>query len=175
MKKSFILAALAAAVTMPVLTAPAVAQSSSAQRRWDDAQRRYDVEFQRYLRERDLYTESRLRRGGPYRGSYNDGPGGGYPQPYSTDYDATRYYRSGSQYQERRLTAEDEVYRGSDGRYYCKRSDGTTGLIIGAGAGALLGNVVDGGSNRVAGTLVGGVLGAFLGREVEQSADVRCR
>ena len=65
-------------------------------------------------------------------------------------------------------------YRGSDGRYYCRRSDGTTGLVVGAGAGALLGNAIDGGRNRVGGTVIGGVLGALLGREVERNADVRC-
>jgi hypothetical protein len=94
---------------------------------------------------------------------------------FNTDYDARRYYRDGPQYSERRLTDADEVYRGSDGRYYCKRSDGTTGLIVGGVAGGLLGNVVDGGRNRVAGTLIGGALGALLGRSVEQNSDIRCR
>ena len=77
--------------------------------------------------------------------------------------------------EERQLGANDEVYRGSDGRYYCRRSDGTTGLVIGAGVGALVGRGLDGGRNRAGGTLVGGVLGALLGREVDRNADVRCR
>ena len=94
---------------------------------------------------------------------------------FNTSYDARRYYRDGPQYSERRLGDADEVYRGSDGRYYCKRSDGTTGLIVGGVAGCLLGNVVDGGRNRVAGTLIGGALGALLGRSVEQNSDIRCR
>lgn len=176
MKKTLLAVSLALA---PVLTSfaavPAAAQTSSEQRRWDDAQRRYQAEFDRYLQERDRYTESRMRRGAGYGGGY----GGGYNDdrdPWVTDYDATRYYRDGPQYRERRLGAEDEVYRGSDGRYYCKRSDGTTGLIVGAAGGALLGNVIDGGRRRTAGTLVGGALGAILGRTVEQqSSDVRCR
>jgi hypothetical protein len=94
---------------------------------------------------------------------------------FNTSYDAQRYYRDGPQYSERRLGDADEVYRGSDGRYYCKRSDGTTGLIVGGAGGALLGNVVDGGHNRIAGTLIGGALGALLGRSVEQNSDIRCR
>jgi uncharacterized membrane protein YccC len=94
---------------------------------------------------------------------------------FATDYDARRYYREGPQYSERRLTANDEVYRGSDGRYYCKRNDGTTGLIVGGAAGALLGNVVDGGRNRVAGTLIGGAPGALAGRSIDQNSDIRCR
>jgi Glycine zipper 2TM domain len=94
---------------------------------------------------------------------------------FSTSYDAQRYYRDGPQYSERRLTGSDEVYRGSDGRYYCKRSDGTTGLIIGGAGGALIGNAVDGGHNRVAGTLIGGALGALLGRSIDRDSDIRCR
>ena len=96
---------------------------------------------------------------------------------FNTSYDARRYYRDGPQYSERRLGDSDEVYRGSDGRYYCKRSDGTTGLIVGAAAGGILGNVIDGGRHRTGGTLVGGALGALLGRSVEQNSntDIRCR
>jgi hypothetical protein len=106
------------------------------------------------------------------------GPGrpGGWREPYSTDYDAYRYYRDDSRYQERRLAADEEIYRGSDGRYYCKRNDGTTGLVIGAVGGAVVGNVIDGGRNRVAGTLIGGALGALVGKSIDQNnSDVRCR
>jgi len=100
----------------------------------------------------------------------------GYRDPYATDYDAARYYRDDPRYQERRLGPNDEIYRGSDGRYYCKRSDGTTGLVIGMVAGAVIGNVIDGGHDRAAGTLIGGALGALLGMAIDQNnSDVRCR
>lgn len=105
-------------------------------------------------------------------------PGGYYDdRRFATDYDAVRDYRDGPQYQERRLAANDQVYRGSDGRYYCKRNDGTTGLIVGGIGGGVLGNVIDGGHNRVAGTLIGGALGALAGQAIEKSSDqdVRCR
>jgi len=118
------------------------------------------------------------RRDGPggYGGGYGGAYGyGSYRAPAATDYDAARYYRDDPRYTERRLAPTDEVYRGSDGRYYCKRSDGTTGLVIGAIGGAALGNVIDGGRDRVAGTLIGGALGAFLGKSVDQKSDVRCR
>src|SRR3546814_3435421 len=36
----------------------------------------------------------------------------------------------------------DRVYRDRDGRYYCKREDGTNGTLVGAGVGALLGNLI---------------------------------
>jgi hypothetical protein len=95
---------------------------------------------------------------------------------FATDYDASRYYRDDPRYTERRLSSNDEVYRGSDGRYYCKRNDGTTGLIIGAIGGGVLGNIIDGGRNRAAGTLIGGALGALAGKSIDQnSSDVRCR
>lgn len=119
---------------------------------------------------------SRRDGAGGYGNYGNDGYNNGGRDPYATDYDAYRYYREDSRYQERRLSSNDEVYRGSDGRYYCKRNDGTTGLVIGAVGGAVLGNVIDGGRNRVAGTLIGGALGALVGKSVDQNnSDVRCR
>lgn len=174
--KTIILAATMAAASVAATvsaSAPAAAQTASEQRRWEDAQARYRVEFENYLRERDRYVEARSRA----RFGYDDrrGPYGGYGDDFATDYDAARYYRDGSHYRERVLTAEDEVYRGSDGRYYCKRTDGTTGLIVGGAGGAILGNVLDGGRSRTAGTLIGGALGALLGRQVERSQDIRCR
>ena len=101
--------------------------------------------------------------------------GVGTTDRFATTYDAAPYYRDDPRYTERRLTAQDEVYRGSDGRYYCKRNDGTTGLIIGGVGGGVLGNLVDGGHNRAAGTLIGGALGALAGRAIDQNSDVRCR
>lgn len=115
------------------------------------------------------------RQDGWRQGASGYGGGGYYAAPAAVDYDAARYYRDDSRYTERRLAPTDQVYRGSDGRYYCKRSDGTTGLIIGGLGGAALGNVIDGGHDRVAGTLIGGALGAFLGKTVDQNQDVRCR
>jgi hypothetical protein len=112
------------------------------------------------------------------QGYASGGYAGGYqtdPSRFTTSYDAQRYYRDGPQYSERRLSDADEVYRGSDGRYYCKRSDGTTGLIVGGAGGALIGNAVDGGHDRLAGTLIGGALGALLGRSIDQNSDIRCR
>lgn len=164
------LIALAALATLPALAAPAIAQTRAEQSRWDQAQRRFDAEQDLYERERQRYDDA-VRRS-QYR--YNDGYNGG--DPYIRDYDASRYYRDDPRYQERVLTNNDQVYRGSDGRYYCRRSDGTTGLVIGAGAGALIGRAIDGGRSRAGGTIVGGVLGALLGRTVEQQqSEVRCR
>lgn len=116
------------------------------------------------------------RPGRPGIGMGGPGRPGNWREPYTTDYDATRYYRNDNRYQERRLAADEEIFRGSDGRYYCKRNDGTTGLVIGGIGGAVVGNVIDGGRNRVAGTLIGGALGALVGKSIDQNnSDVRCR
>jgi len=169
MKMKISLCALAIAIA-PVLAVtvatPAAAQSRQDQYRWDQAQRRFENERQIYERERDLYEASRRgRRGGGGRYGWRDGD----------DWEPSRYYREDPRYEERRLGANDEVYRGADGRYYCRRSDGTTGLVIGAGVGALIGRGIDTRGERTTGTVVGGVLGALVGREVERNQDVRCR
>lgn len=89
-------------------------------------------------------------------------------------YYADRYYRPGNNYQVRRLGRNDRIYRGSDNRYYCRRSDGTTGLIIGGLAGGVLGNSLAGGGSRTLGTLLGGGAGALLGRSIDRG-QVQCR
>jgi hypothetical protein len=89
-------------------------------------------------------------------------------------YDASRYYRDGRYYRERRLASNDRIYRGSNGRYYCRRSDGTTGLIVGALAGGLLGNALDNGRSSTLGTIIGASGGALIGRSIERG-EARCR
>ena len=68
------------------------------------------------------------------------------------------------------------TWRGRDGRYRCRRSNGTTGLIVGGAAGALIGREIDGGRNRTTGTVVGAVAGALVGREIQRgNSRRRCR
>jgi hypothetical protein len=64
-------------------------------------------------------------------------------------------------------------WRGEDGRYYCRRSDGTVGLIIGGAGGALLGRAVDTRGSRATGTILGLAAGALIGREIAKKR--RCR
>ncbi|OYY69246.1 MAG: hypothetical protein B7Y47_12310 [Sphingomonas sp. 28-63-12] len=89
-------------------------------------------------------------------------------------YYADQYYRDGSSYRTRRLTRNDRIYRGRDNRYYCRRSDGTTGLIIGGISGGVLGNSIAGGGSRTLGTLLGGTIGALLGQSIDRGK-VICR
>jgi len=79
-------------------------------------------------------------------------------------------YRSGK-HRERRLTRNDRIYKGRDGRAYCRRSDGTTGLVVGGLSGGLLANLVGGGT---LGTLAGAGGGALLGRSIDRG-NVKCR
>ena len=67
------------------------------------------------------------------------------------------------------------TWRGRDGRYRCRRSNGTVGLIVGGAAGALIGREIDGGRNRTTGTILGAAAGALIGREVQRSGRRRCR
>lgn len=86
-----------------------------------------------------------------------------------------RIYDSRGRYlQPRRIDRNSRVWRGNDGRYYCRRDNGTTGLIIGAGVGALAGNQIAGRGDRTIGTILGGVLGGALGREIDKG-DIQCR
>ena len=89
-------------------------------------------------------------------------------------YYADHYYRDGRYYKPQRLGAGDRIYRGRDGRYYCRRADGTTGLIIGGIAGGLLGNTIAPGGSKTLGTLLGGGAGALLGRSIDRD-NVTCR
>jgi Glycine zipper 2TM domain len=96
------------------------------------------------------------------------------PDPAYGGYDAGRYYRDDARYRERQMNRNDRVYRGNDGRYYCRRNDGTTGLIIGAIAGGILGNVIAPGDSKTLGTALGAGGGAVIGRSIGRNS-TRCR
>jgi len=97
------------------------------------------------------------------------GHGNGYrDQDYRDGYerhdDGRRYYAD---------TGYDQGYYGRPQyRYRCHR-DGTTGAVIGAIAGGLLGNGLAGYGDRTLGTVLGGAGGALAGRAIERSGN-RC-
>jgi len=67
-------------------------------------------------------------------------------------------------------------WRGRNGRMYCRRSDGTTGTVIGAVGGALVGRTIDTRGDRTAGTVLGAVVGGLAGRQIDRdSSRRRCR
>jgi len=94
------------------------------------------------------------------------------PDPRYNGYYADHYYRT-DRYREYRLSENDRIYRGSDGRYYCRRSDGTTGLIVGGIAGGVLGNIIAPGDSKTLGTVLGAIGGAAVGAAADSG--VRCR
>ncbi len=153
-------------------------QQSQEDARFAAAQQRFASELQIFQAAFDRYQQTRTQGT-----SYNDPR---YTDPrYANDdrdegaYDPGQYYRDSPRYQERVLAADERVYRGRDGRYYCKRNDGTTGLIVGGIAGATLGNVIDGGHSRAAGTILGAIIGATAGSAIDRSnsrdQQIRCR
>jgi uncharacterized protein YcfJ len=86
-----------------------------------------------------------------------------------------QYDRYGRYATPRRIHRGDQIWRdGRDGRYYCRRDNGTTGLIIGAAGGAFVGRGIDTRGERATGTILGAALGALLGREIDRG-DLRCR
>lgn len=120
--------------------------------------RRYDRRYDRRDDRRD-YREDRR----DYRDDYRD-----------VRRHDVRYDRNGRYVEPRRVNRGDHVWRGRDGQYYCQRENGTTGLIIGAAGGALLGRTIDTRGDRTIGTLLGAALGGVLGREIDRGG-ARCR
>ena len=121
---------------------------------------------------------------GAIAGCMSDGMDGSYdtysrydydrPDPSYGGYDAGRYYRDDPRYHERTLASNDRLYRGNDGRYYCRRSDGTTGLVVGAIAGGILGDIIAPGGSKTLGTVIGAGSGALVGHAIDAN-DARCR
>jgi hypothetical protein len=99
--------------------------------------------------------------------------GRGNPHRYDR-YDNRSYgYQPSRSYYNEPVYRDTRVWRGNDGRTYCRKRDGTTGLIVGAAAGALLGREIDSRGDRTIGTILGAAAGAFLGKEVAQGTSCR--
>jgi len=121
-------------------------------------QGRYDQRGQGNQRYRGRYARGYRNQGNGDARWHGDGNG---------NWDPANSYQDG-RYRERGLSANDRVYHGSDGRYYCKRSNGTTGLVLGGVGGGLIGNALGGGT---LGTLLGAGGGALLGKTLDQNHD----
>jgi hypothetical protein len=155
--KGVICALLASA--MSVQTVPALAQKHQERDR-DRYEQRREAERRREGRR---YYENR----DPPRAPRN------YDESGPRYYDAARYYRSSPAYRPYRMGPNDRVYRGSDNRYYCRRDDGTTGLIVGGMAGGVLGQIIAPGGYKTLGVLLGAGAGALVGRAVDDGVECR--
>lgn len=160
LKTAVVTVLLAANVGM--LPAVVTAEPQGRRDRYEDRRDRQEDKRDRREDKRDRREDKRDRREDRY-------------DARNTYWDPARYYRTDNRrYPPRRLGRNDTVYRGSDNRYYCKRDDGTTGLIIGGVAGGVLGNVVAPGGHKVLGTLIGAGAGALLGKVIDDG-DIVCR
>jgi len=83
-----------------------------------------------------------------------------------------RYDRYDRYDRDERLRHDSRVWRGNDGRYYCKKENGTTGLLIGGAVGGLAGHELL--KDKTMGAILGAAGGALLGRAIDKS-DARCR
>ena len=157
-----------AALTAFTGAMPATAQDYQNDRRsdWRDDRRdaRQDYREERREDRREARRDWREYR----RYDYNR------PPPGTRGYYADQYYRDGRYYQPRRLSRNDRLYRGNDGRYYCRRSDGTTGLIVGGAAGGVLGNVIAPGGSKTLGTVLGALGGGLIGNSIDRN-NITCR
>ena len=144
---------LIAALMSVAIATPAMLPTAATAQRYDDRRDNND------RRDRDDRRYDNDRRGNDRNWRGDD-----------RNWDPSNSYRDGK-YRERRLSRNDRIYRGRDGRAYCKRNDGTTGLVIGALGGGALANLIGGGT---LGTLAGAGGGALLGRSVDRG-NVKCR
>jgi uncharacterized protein YcfJ len=93
---------------------------------------------------------------------------GGSDNPH---WDAANSYHDGERNSDRRMTRDDYLYRGHDGRNYCRRDDGSTGLVVGGIGGAVIGDAIGGSALA---TVLGGVGGAAIGSSIDRG-EVHCR
>lgn len=87
---------------------------------------------------------------------------------------AAIYHADGYYLSPRLITRDSRIWKGRDGKYYCKRDNGTTGLVIGAGVGALAGHELAGNGDKTLGVLLGAAVGGVLGRAIDRG-DLKCR
>lgn len=160
--------------------APAMAQGHQRRDRQEDRRDRLEDRWDRQEDRRDRREdrwdrrEDRRDRGRAVRREWRTYDYGHF-EPGQRRYDAARYYRHDDRrYKARRLGRNDRIYRGSDNRYYCRRSDGTTGLIVGGLAGGVLGHVIAPGDSKTLGTILGAGAGALIGRSIDRK-NITCR
>jgi uncharacterized protein YcfJ len=186
--RNLLFTAAMAVAAVPFAAEPAFAQSAQREYQRDvrEAQRDCARDLRRADSRREVREERRECREDmrEARQEYRQNSRRDWRQYRNYDYNryergsgayyADAYYRDGRDYRERRLSARDRIYRGRDGRYYCRRSDGTTGLIVGAAIGGLLGNALNTGRSSTFETILGAGAGGLLGREISRGS-VRCR
>jgi hypothetical protein len=91
-------------------------------------------------------------------------------------FDPAARYRTGPQYGLKLLDAAERVYRSRDGRYFCKRPDGSAGLITGNVDGDALGDAIQPGHSRTVQALIYEYVVSIEGQPYSrQNHEIRCR
>lgn len=101
-------------------------------------------------------------------------PQGYHQLDQASDFHKKRKHRDRYYAGDERLSSNSRIWRGDDGRYRCKKDNGTTGLLIGGAVGGLAGHEIAGGGDKLLGTVLGAGAGALLGREIDRDK-YRCR
>jgi hypothetical protein len=144
-------------------------------RRWDDRRDRRDEARAYRNGYRDGWRAENRRdgwRGQTWRGSNN-----GYRYDDRGNWNGNWNGNSNYRYPTWRgasVNGSAPYWWGNNGQVYCRRQDGTAGLIVGALAGGTLGNVIAREGDKRLGSVIGGTLGAVLGNELAKG-NVRCR
>ena len=95
---------------------------------------------------------------------------------YYDRYESSRYdrgYYNNRDYRDYRSNRNygRNGYYGRNRNYYGRqRCSGTTGTIVGAVAGGLLGREIGGRGDRTVGTIIGGAAGALAGRAIDKGS-----
>lgn len=140
-----------------VMSVPASALPQTAARSWSQA----DAAITQVARDHD--DDERWEHGdrGRHRGWEKHRRDRYRDAYYGSSYRQPVYYSEP-------VYANTRVWRGNDGQTYCRKSDGTTGLIIGGAAGALLGRELAGyRGDRTLGAILGAAGGALLGKRLD--------
>ncbi len=176
-----------------VVLQPVAASANDHQRRdraedqWDRRDERRDRAEDQWERREERRDRREARRDRREREEDRDrdyGWNAGYREERERDYGwnagygtwdaAPHYRRDDRRYRPRRMSRQDRIYRGSDDRYYCRRDDGTTGMIVGGIAGGVLGNIIARDRSKTLGTIIGASAGAMIGRSIDDG-NIVCR
>jgi hypothetical protein len=157
---------VAALLASFVALQPATALADDHDRRRDRREDRWDRAEDRWDRAEDRWDRREDRR--DRRDDRYDARNGSWDPVRDYRFDPYRH-RHG-----RRMSRHDRVYRGSDNRYYCRRDDGTTGLVVGGIAGGVLGSLIAPRGSKALGAIIGAGAGAAIGRSVDDD-DIVCR
>lgn len=110
-----------------------------------------------------------------YAGISAAAPAQGYHNlDQSSGFYRDRKHRDRHYSRDQRVNANTRVWRDKDGRYRCKKDNGTTGLLIGGAVGGVAGHEIAGGGDKLLGTVIGVGAGALLGREIDKDK-YKCR